>query len=76
MGVPVITSNVSCMPEVAGEAALLVNPYDVDELSSALEQIMRDEDLRTKLIAKGLENSAKFSWDATVSKTLEVYSRL
>jgi alpha-1,3-rhamnosyl/mannosyltransferase len=76
MGLPVITSNLSCMPEVAGNAALLVDPHDVDALSVALEQIMLDETLRAALKVKGLENSGKFSWAATVARTLEVYAKL
>jgi alpha-1,3-rhamnosyl/mannosyltransferase len=76
LGTPVITSDLSCMPEVAGDAALLVDPYDVDRLGSALQQVMLDDDLRTNLQAKGIENAAKYSWDTTVSKTLDVYSQL
>lgn len=76
MGVPVITSNISCMPEVAGNAAFFVDPYDVDEISTALEQIMTDEDLRLKLKLYGQKNAEQYSWDKTVAKTLEVYSRL
>ena len=76
MGVPVVTSNLSCMPEVAGGAALLVDPYDVDSISGALEQVMLDEVLREKLKVEGLKNAGQFSWDKTAAKTLDVYSRL
>ncbi len=76
MGVPVVTSNLSCMPEVAGNAALLVDPYDVEAISGALEQIMLDEVLREKLKVEGRKNAGQFSWDKTAAKTLDVYSRL
>jgi len=76
MGVPVVTSNLSCMPEVAGGAALLVDPYDVDAISGALEQVMLDDDLRRKLKADGFKNAKQYSWDITAARTLDVYSRL
>ena len=76
MGLPVVTSNLSCMPEVAGDAALFVDPYDVAAISSALEQVMLDESLREKLKINGLKNARQYSWDKTVAKTLDVYSRL
>jgi alpha-1,3-rhamnosyl/mannosyltransferase len=76
MGLPVITSNLSCMPEVAGGAALLVDPYDVDAITSALEQVMLDENLCQKMKITGLNNARQYSWDNTVTKTLDVYSRL
>lgn len=76
VGVPVLTSNVSCMPEVAGGAALLVDPFDVDEIAAGLEEIMLDEGLRGELRAKGFENAQKLSWDTTAAKTLDVYSRI
>lgn len=62
-GVPVITSNVTSMPEVAGGAAILVNPYNVDEIASALEQISNNQPLREKLIEKGFERCKNFSWN-------------
>jgi alpha-1,3-rhamnosyl/mannosyltransferase len=76
MGLPVITSNLSCMPEVAGGAALLVDPYDVYAISGALEQVMLDEGLRQELRINGLVNARQYSWDKTAAKTLDVYSRL
>lgn len=60
--VPVITSNVSSMPEVAGEAALLVNPHDVDSIATALLQIYEKPELRQELIEKGRLQRLKFSW--------------
>lgn len=74
----VITSNCTSMPEVAGDAALLCDPYNVDSIAEAMEQITYDDKLREELIKKGLERSRIFSWDAaaerlwnTVERTLE-----
>jgi glycosyltransferase involved in cell wall biosynthesis len=62
-GVPVITSNVTAMPEVAGDAALLVNPFAVEEITQALMVVAEDEDLRLDLIQRGLQRAREFSWD-------------
>lgn len=70
---PVITSNVTSMPEVAGESALLVNPFDINEIAEGMNQLM-DEERRIKLIEKGTENCKRFSWDNTANmlwKTIE-----
>ena len=66
--VPVITSNVTSMPEVAGEAALLVNPLSTNEIADAMEQIATDEQLRAKLIQLGKERKQTFSWDQSAPK--------
>ena len=75
-GVPVIASNTSALPEVAGGAAVLVNPYSTPEISSALLQLASDEDLRERLAAAGLERAKSFTWDAAVEKTYSVYREL
>jgi glycosyltransferase involved in cell wall biosynthesis len=72
-GVPVITSNVSAMPEVAGEAALLVDPRSPKELATAMERVLTDRDLRSRLRRLGLERSQHFSWEKTARETLRVY---
>ncbi|MDZ4844629.1 MAG: glycosyltransferase family 1 protein [Chitinophagales bacterium] len=64
-GTPVITSNVSSMPEVAGDAALLVQPESVSEIAEAMEKILKDTMLRKDLIEKGFVQKEKFSWDKT-----------
>lgn len=64
-GVPVLTSNVTSMPEVAGDAALLVDPFDIAAISDGMTRLYRDAKLRQQLILAGLERSAAFSWDAT-----------
>jgi glycosyltransferase involved in cell wall biosynthesis len=64
-GVPVVTSNVTAMAEVAGHAALLVNPRSVEQISSAMEQIVGDTSLRRELREKGILRAAHFSWETT-----------
>ncbi|MFN3341331.1 MAG: glycosyltransferase family 4 protein, partial [Flavobacteriales bacterium] len=63
--VPVITSSVSCMPEIAGGAALLCDPFSVEAIAEALEQMANNSGFREQLIAKGKENSKRFSWNHT-----------
>jgi glycosyltransferase involved in cell wall biosynthesis len=65
--VPVITSNVSSMPEVAGDAALLVDPYSIDSIKEGMLKISCDEKFRQRLIVKGRAQRLKFSWDNTAS---------
>ena len=74
-GVPVLTSNRSSLPEVAGDAALLVDPEDVDEIAQAMLRLSRDEELRTELVAKGHENVKRFSWEKAARETLAVLKR-
>ncbi len=64
-GVPVITSNVTSMPEVAGNAALFVDPYDVTSIAQAMETLACNDNLQKELIAKGFERAKDFSWDKT-----------
>ncbi|MGN5006710.1 glycosyltransferase family 4 protein [Aeromonas sp. 96A] len=71
-GVPVLTSNSTSLPEVAGDAALLVNPESVDEIRVGIERLVHDEALRTELIAKGLERAKLFSWDAVAARVQAV----
>ncbi|MBS1783102.1 MAG: glycosyltransferase family 4 protein [Bacteroidetes bacterium] len=65
--VPVIISNTSSMPEVGGEAALMVNPNDVDDIAAKMEQIYKDENLRAQLISAAPTQVAKFNWDQTAA---------
>jgi len=71
-GTPVITSNVSSMKEVAGGAALLVNPYDTGAIAKAMNKLLRDEQLRERLINMGFQRARKFSWKKCAEQTLEV----
>lgn len=72
-GVPTLTSRVSSMPEVAGDAALLVDPKNIAELSLALDRLLSDEVLRKAMKQKALLQSAKFTWAKTAAMTLHVY---
>lgn len=72
-GVPVITSNISSMPEVVGEGGILVDPYSLESIRSGLERLMSDKKLRKKLAVKAKENVAKYSWDKTTKLTVDVF---
>lgn len=74
-GTPVITSHNSSMPEVAGDAALLINPYDVSDIASAMRSIITDHHLRQRLVARGIARATEFDWDHTVAETLEIIIR-
>lgn len=69
-GCPVVTSNLSSMPEVAGEAGILVEPLDIKKIANGVKQAMEN---RQELIKKGFEQSKKFSWEKTAEQTLKVY---
>ncbi len=75
-GCPVVTANTSSMPEVAGDATLLVNPLSIEEIKNAMEKILTDKRLREELINKGFEQAKKFSWKNTAEETLKVYKNL
>jgi glycosyltransferase involved in cell wall biosynthesis len=66
-GVPVVTSNVTSMPEVAGDAALLVDPYSVPSIAEAIHKACTDEELRSLLILKGKLRAEQYSWDASAT---------
>jgi len=68
-GTPVVTSNISSLPEVVGEAGLLVDPYDEQGIAEALRRIIDDKELRELLSQKGIERSSHFSWTLTATKT-------
>ncbi len=73
-GTPVITSTVSSLPEVAGEAALLVDPDDVDGLATAMEKVLCDRSLWETLRQAGLRRAAQFTWQAAAERTARVYA--
>jgi glycosyltransferase involved in cell wall biosynthesis len=66
-GTPVVTSRISSLPEVVGDAALLVDPYDVEDIAAGLERVLGDEALRATLIARGRLRVKDFSWERSVS---------
>jgi glycosyltransferase involved in cell wall biosynthesis len=72
-GTPVITSNGTCMPEVSGGAALLVDPHSCEEIAGAMCSLHSDKQLRMQLIDKGLARASAFSWERTACETLNAY---
>jgi glycosyltransferase involved in cell wall biosynthesis len=72
-GVPVVTSCITSIPEVAGEAALLCDPCDVDALAMAIGRILQDRNLNNDLRINGLRHAASFSWEKTAKLTWESY---
>lgn len=72
-GAPVITGNRTSLPEVVGDAALLVDPFDVDALGAAMNRLISDSELRAELTTKGLERAKLFDWRETARQTLAVY---
>lgn len=74
-GTPVITSNVSSLPEVTGEAGLLVNPHDIRSISDAMNLIAEDDNLRKQLKELGLKRAINFSWEKTGTATVKVIEK-
>jgi glycosyltransferase involved in cell wall biosynthesis len=74
-GTPVVTTTASSLPEVAGDAALLVSPNDETELAEAMRRALTDQNLRQTMIAKGYDRAATFSWERTAHQTVAVYRR-
>jgi glycosyltransferase involved in cell wall biosynthesis len=74
-GAPVLTSNVSSLPEVAGKAALLVNPHDTAQIAAGLHRLATDVNLRYDLVERGFEQVKSFSWDQAASQTLAILEK-
>jgi len=72
-GTPVIASNVSCMPEILGDAPIYFDPYEIEDIAKAMEKISKDEKLREELSKKGLEQVKKYNWEDCAEKTLAIY---
>jgi alpha-1,3-rhamnosyl/mannosyltransferase len=72
-GTPAIVSNVSSIPEIAGDAALLINPLDVQDIASAMTKFAYDENLKNEYREKGKKQLEKFDWAKCARETLEVY---
>jgi glycosyltransferase involved in cell wall biosynthesis len=75
-GTPVVTSNVSSLPEVVGDAAILVDPYDPDSIAEGMKQALTDSELRATLIARGLAKVREYSWEQSVVRIREVYEEV
>ncbi|MCM8764174.1 MAG: glycosyltransferase family 4 protein, partial [Candidatus Omnitrophica bacterium] len=72
-GCPVITSNVSALPEVAGNAAILVNPYSIEQLVEAMEKVLQNFYTRERMRMEGLKRAKDFSWEKSARQMIEVY---
>ena len=75
-GCPVITSNISSLPEVAGNAAILIDPNREEELTIAINLILIDKTVRENMIKKGFDNSAEFDWEKTAERSLEIFKNV
>ncbi|MBI4909741.1 MAG: glycosyltransferase family 4 protein [Acidobacteria bacterium] len=75
-GTPVVASNVSSLPEVVGEAAVTVNPENVFDISRGMKEVLLDRNLRKRLVAAGLEQAKRFSWERTAREVLETYKEV
>lgn len=75
-GCPVVTSNTSSLPEVVGDAGIMVDPLDVDGMAEAVSRVLRDGHLRQQMVAKGLAQAGRFSWHQAAEETWQVYQKL
>jgi len=75
-GTPVITSNISAMPEIAGGCALLVNPADAEDIAAGMYRIATDEQLRGELRSQGLKRAERFGWESSAGMTLDLYDEV
>ena len=75
-GTPVITSNVSSLPEVVGDAALMIDPYEPQAIADAMRRVLTDPDLRAELRAKGLARARGYSWERSIRRVREIYSEV
>jgi glycosyltransferase involved in cell wall biosynthesis len=73
---PVITSNLSSMPEVAGNGAIFVNPFSIDEIKEAIIKIIKDRNLKKRLIKNGVKNINRFKWKDTAQQYYEIYKKI
>ncbi len=74
-GVPSVTSNISSLPEIAGDAALLIDPRSVTELRDALERLMLSPNLRSELASKGRLQASRFSWESAAAQSLAFFEQ-
>jgi len=75
-GAPVVTSNVSSLPEVVGDAALLVDPYDPESIADGIRQVLTDDDLRETLRARGFERVRAYSWQRSIEQVHRIYGEV
>jgi len=75
-GTPVVTSNVSSLPEVAGDAALLVDPLDPSAIADGIYRVLTDRPFQSELRAKGLARARQFSWEQSVRRVRQIYGEV
>jgi glycosyltransferase involved in cell wall biosynthesis len=75
-GTPVVTSNVSSLPEVVGDAAFLIDPYDPESIADGMRQVLTNEELRQTLRARGFLQVRRYSWEASVQRVREIYAEV
>ena len=75
-GTPVVSSDVSSIPEICGDAGILVDPYDTDRIADAVKKVLSSIELQTALSQKGLERAKRFSLKNMAAKTLELYRKV
>jgi glycosyltransferase involved in cell wall biosynthesis len=75
-GTPVITSNVSSLPEVVGDAALLIDPYEPEAIADAMRRVLTDDALHADLRARGLARASHFSWERSIRRVREIYDEV
>lgn len=74
-GVPVVSSNATCLPKILGDAALYFNPLDIDDMAKVIKKALLDNNLREELIKKGFEQIKKYSWQKMAKETFKLYSK-
>jgi glycosyltransferase involved in cell wall biosynthesis len=75
-GTPVITSNLSSLPEVAGDAAMLIDPYETDAIAGAMRRVMMDDRLRDDMRERGLARAREFSWGRSIRRVKQIYDEV
>jgi glycosyltransferase involved in cell wall biosynthesis len=75
-GCPCVVSNAASLPEVCGNAAYYVNPYDINDIANGIEKVLADDKLRYELVRKGFENVKRFSWESSAQKVIEILKTL
>jgi glycosyltransferase involved in cell wall biosynthesis len=75
-GTPVITSNVSSLPEIVGDAALLIDPREPQAISDAIRRVLNDAELRASLRTRGLARAREFSWERSIRRVRQIYGEV
>lgn len=75
-GCPVFTSNVSSIPEVIGDAGIMIDPYNVDEMAKSMYDILKDDGMKGDMVKRGQKQIKKYSWDKCAKETLDVLEKI